>query len=323
MRAGGNHRSGLPAALALALLSVPLAALAHGDAAGDIHALASIGWSGWNSEPWLWSLMLGSAGLYACGLARLWREAGPGRGIQPVRAAAFALGWLALAAALLSPLDTWSARLFSVHMVQHELLMLVAAPLLAVARPLGAFVWALPRRWRRPAWRCVHEGGIQRSVRALSQPLTAWAVHAAALWVWHVPALFQRALASEPVHIAQHLSFFVTALLFWWALLRPGMQRDGYGLSTLYVLTTAMHTGALGALLTFAQTPWYPAYAASAQELGMTALEDQQLGGLIMWVPAGFVYLGIALMLFGAWLQAPRAAAGWLAPAGPARPARR
>lgn len=301
-------------------LCAPLVALAHTD--GEARVATHDWFSSWNTEAWLWALNLASAALYAIGLGRLWRGAGRGAGIPPARATAFALGWLGLATALLSPLDPLGVHLFAAHMVQHELLVLVAAPLLAVDRPLGAFVWGLPRGVRRATWRCVHDGGLQRTVRALSRPLTAWSVHAAALWVWHVPALFQRALASGPVHVAQHLSFFVSALLFWWALLRPGMQRDRCGPATLYVLTTGMHTGALGALLTFARTPWYPAYLATAPAFGITALEDQQLGGLIMWVPAGFVYLAIALVLFSAWLRAPRWEAAWLAGATPARPVR-
>ena len=102
---------------------------------------------------------------------------------------------------------------------------------------------------------------------------------------------------------AQHSSFFFSALLFWWAILRPGLRRDSFGLACLYILTTAMHTGVLGALLTFAPSVWYPVYSAGAPAFGLSGLEDQQLGGLIMWVPGGLVYLVIALLLFSAWLK--------------------
>jgi putative membrane protein len=260
-------------------------------------------WHTWNDDWWLWLLMITVASLYAFGVSRMWHEAGTGRGIGATRLWAFAAGWLALFLALLSPLDPLGGVLFSAHMVQHELMMLLAAPLLAVGRPLGAFVWALPSAWRRPAWLAVRAGGLQASVRCLSRPFVAWSVHAAALWVWHVPALFEQAVRSEPVHVAQHLTFFVSALLFWWAILRPGLRRETSGIATLYILTTAMHTGVLGALLTFAPYPWYPVYATTAPAWGLTVLEDQQLGGLIMWVPAGMVYLAIALLLFAAWLR--------------------
>jgi putative membrane protein len=182
-------------------------------------------------------------------------------------------------------------------------MMLLAAPLLAVGRPLGALVWALPRSWRKAAWSVVHYGGLQGSVAWLSRPLVAWCVHGATLWLWHLPVLFQRAVTSDLVHAAQHSSFFVSALLFWWAILRPGLRRETFGVATLYILTTAMHTSVLGALLTFAPSVWYPVYADTAPAWGLTALEDQQLGGLIMWVPGGFIYLVLALLAFSAWLQ--------------------
>jgi putative membrane protein len=273
------------------------------DASGT--AAVPPGWSrSWNDDWWLWALMIAVAWLYARGVRRMWRGAGTGRGIATSRACAFAAGWVALFVALLSPLDPLGGALFCAHMVQHEIMMLLAAPLIAVGRPLGAFAWGLPRAWRRPAWIAVRDGGLQGSVRWLCRPLAAWSVHGAILWLWHAPALFERAVRSDPVHVAQHASFFLSALVFWWAILRPGLRRETLGLATLYLLTTAMHTSLLGALLTFSPSAWYPVYAQSAPAWGLTALEDQQLGGLIMWVPAGFVYLVIALLMFAAWLGA-------------------
>jgi putative membrane protein len=291
--------------LAAALLAaLPSTASAHREGQlGGAAPLPQDLWRTWNDDWWLWLLMIAVAALYALGVRRIWAEAGGGRGIGRWRVWSFGAGWGALFIALLSPLDPLGGALFSAHMLQHEVMMLLAAPLLAVGRPLGAFVWGLPPRWRRPAWFAVRAGGLQASVRWLSRPLVAWSVHAAALWIWHVPALFERAVQSEPVHVAQHLTFFVSALLYWWAILRPGLSRDTFGLATLYILTTAMHTSLLGALLTFAPSAWYPVYEATAPAWGLTGLEDQQLGGLIMWVPAGFVYLAIALLLFAAWLR--------------------
>jgi cytochrome c oxidase assembly factor CtaG len=132
----------------------------------------------------------------------------------------------------------------------------------------------------------------------------AWGLHAAALWAWHAPALFEAAVVHESVHILQHASFFVTALLFWWSLL-SGRDGQRVGLAVLCLFTTALHGGALGALLAMAGQAWYSVYEATAPLWGLTALEDQQLGGLIMWVPAGLVYLGAALALLASWLGAP------------------
>jgi cytochrome c2 len=123
------------------------------------------------------------------------------------------------------------------------------------------------------------------------------------LWIWHAPGLFQAALASEPVHALQHLSFLASALLFWWALIHGRQGQMGYGPAVLYLFTTSMHSGALGALLTFAPAPWYPAYGENAAAWGLTAVEDQQLAGLIMWVPAGAVYLLAGLGLFASCLR--------------------
>jgi cytochrome c oxidase assembly factor CtaG len=204
--------------------------------------------------------------------------------------------------ALVSPLHTLGTALFAAHMVQHEVLMLVAAPLLVLGRPLPLFLRALPLPWRRQLGKW--GTSLQSSWCVLTHPLVAWAVHAAALWVWHLPRLFQATLTSAQVHAWQHLSFFGTALCFWWALLSGRGGLHGYGVAILAVFTTALHSSLLGALLTLAPTPWYPAYAHSTTAWGLTPLEDQQLGGLVMWIPAGVVYLLAALALGAGWLRA-------------------
>jgi putative membrane protein len=188
-------------------------------------------------------------------------------------------------------------------MGQHEVLMLVAAPLLVLGRPLVPFLWALPVPWRRAAGAAAKAPWWQAVWRAITNPLAAWAIHAAALWIWHAPALFQATLESEWMHTLQHLSFFLSALLFWWALVHGRSGLMGYGAAVLYVFTTSLHSGALGALLTFATRLWYPAYATSTQAWGLTPIEDQQIGGLIMWIPAGLVYVVAGLALFAGWLR--------------------
>jgi putative membrane protein len=290
-------------ALALTLATaLPLAARAH--AAGE----PAVAWTSWNFAPWLVLLMLLSAGGYALGVRRLWRNAGRGRGITLRQAAAFAAGWLALAVALVSPLDALGGWLFSAHMVQHELLMVIAAPLLVLGRPLAAWAWALPVAAGRAIGRWTGSGPWSVLWAALTDPLAAWALHAVALWGWHIPALFDAALHHEAVHIAQHFSFLATALFFWWAVLGHDPRgRYGPGHSVAYLFTTMLHTAALGALLALASTPWYPAYFAPAAALGADPLQDQQLGGLVMWVPAGFAYVAAALSIIGRMLTRVRA----------------
>jgi putative membrane protein len=285
---------------------VPLApwagiARAHLEEAGN----TQVTWASWNTDWWLWLLIALSGWLYVRGVRRLWQAAGVNAGVSALHAAAFAAGWLSLVAALLSPLDALSADLFWAHMVQHELLMIVAAPLLMIGRPLGPYAWALPERWRHPAALLIRELGIPVGVHALTRPFPAWIVGLVALWFWHIPALFDAALASEGIHTLQHLTFFLSALLFWWSLVRIRRGEKSYGIAVFSVITTGLHTSLLGALLTFAGSVWYRAYAARASAWGLTPLEDQQLGGLIMWIPGGLVYLVAVLVLMALWLQLP------------------
>jgi cytochrome c oxidase assembly factor CtaG len=259
----------------------------------------------WNGEAWIIATISASLLLYVVGTARLWRRAGIGRGITTAAAARFAAGWGALAAALLSPLDAWAEGSFALHMVQHELLMVLAAPLLVMSRPLEAWTWALAPRWRHALAALGRARPLAGLWRALTDPVGAWTFHAVALWAWHVPWLFSMAVRDPAVHALQHSCFLLSALAFWWSVLAKGLQRaQAPALASLF--TTMLHTGALGALLTFAPSPWYP-HSDTLNLLGLDALEDQQLGGLVMWVPGGLAYLAAGLAIVGRWLlPAPR-----------------
>lgn len=291
---------------AIPLLALTLALGLAGPAAAHSPDAQSAVAASWNLAPWLLTVLLISACLYALGLGGLWRRAGAGHGVLGWQAGAFALGWLGLAVALVSPLDSLGTHLFSAHMVQHEVLMLVAAPLLVLGRPLAAWTWAFPAGVRRRLGRATRWPWLALTWSALTTPLSAWSLHALALWAWHVPVLFEAALNSEGLHILQHASFLGTALLFWWAVLGGDSPRRGFAMA--YLFTTMMHTGALGALLTFSATPWYPSYAGTTGAFGLDPLEDQQLGGLVMWVPGGLAYLvaGLAVMARMLTRPAPR-----------------
>jgi putative membrane protein len=260
-------------------------------------------WGTWGWEPVVVTSLALSGLLYLCGTLRLWRASAPGAGLRKWEAAAFAGGWFALFVGLVSPLHPLGRVLFSAHMTQHEILMLVAAPLLVLGRPLIPFIWALPAGWRRKAGALGKANWFQKGWRAITNALAAWAIHAVALWVWHAPALFQATIDDELVHTLQHLSFLASALLFWWAIVHSGKGLRGYGVAVLYMFTTSVHSGLLGALITFSSYVWYPAYAETTQSWGLTPLEDQQLGGLIMWVPAGLVYILAGLALFAGWMR--------------------
>ena len=250
----------------------------------------------WSFEPWTVALLAISTALYLLGIARLWRRAGTSRGIRKSEAIMWGAGWLTLAAALVSPLDPLGEALFSAHMVQHELLMVVAAPLLVLGRPLAAWTWALPASWRVGAGGAFRRRGWRLVWAMLTHPVMAWSLHALALWGWHLPALFEAALAHPAVHALQHFSFLATALLFWWTILGSiDRRRQGAALASLF--TTMMHTGALGALMTLSPLLWYPHYAATSAAYGLDPLADQQLGGLIMWIPASVAYLAASLAI--------------------------
>ena len=280
-------------ALAASAHAAAAHALAPGGAPDAPHDLAELAFA---FEPGVVIPLLLALALWAAGALRMrgTRDATP-------RAAALAFlgGWALLALALVTPIHPLGQALFSAHMVQHELLMLGAAPLLVLARPTVAFLRAVPPSAARSLVR------VGERFRFLVDPLAAWLVHAIVLWAWHAPGLFERALHEEPVHALQHVSFLAAALLFWEAVLHGERHGQGVGVALGSLFTTALHTTLLGVLLTFARAPWYPSYAATAPAWGMSALDDQQLGGLVMWIPGGLVYTAAGLVLLRRALRVP------------------
>jgi putative membrane protein len=240
--------------------------------------------------------------LYAIGVLRLWRVAGWGHGITKLETLAFTSGSLAILVALSGPIDEWSETSLSVHMVQHELLMVIAAPLMAASRPLIAWLWLLPTGPRRAMLRAVLTRPITRTWGAITAPLSVFLLHAAALWIWHLPVLYDTALEHEWIHLLQHTCFFGSAALFWWGIAHGRYGRMGYGAAVVYVFATAVHGGALGALMSLSPRIWYAPYLTTGTE-AFTALQDQQLAGILMWVPAGLVLAAAGLAFFAAWLR--------------------
>jgi putative membrane protein len=257
--------------------------------------------AGWTWDPIIVLSLAFTFGLYLLGAARALEAAR--RNVSNLQAAAFLIGWLTVVLALLSPIHGLSESLFSAHMLQHELLMVVAAPLIVVGRPDLIYLWALPMNWRKRVGRFQHGPTVNRLWRLIAAPITAWLLHGIALWVWHIPRLFDATLSSEWLHAAQHATFLGTALVFWGTLLYGHVGKRSYGAGILYIFTTAIHTSILGALLTFATSPWYSIYQRTTAFWGVSPLEDQQLGGLIMWVPAGVTYIIVGLCLFAGWIR--------------------
>jgi putative membrane protein len=250
----------------------------------------------WTFDPGIVIPLILSAALYLRGVRR-----SPVRRSREIQA--YTAGWIFLAIALVSPIHPLGEVLLSVHMAQHTILMLVAAPLLVLGRPMAPYLFALPVSSRHRLVAFSKRTGVRNSWHFITTPFVACALSGIALWIWHAPALYQQTLESDLVHSAQHLTFLFTSLLFWWSIIHGRRSRAAYGESVAYLFATAIHTSVLGALLTIAQSPWYPAYVERAEAWGLTPLQDQQLAGLVMWVPCGLIYLIAGLVLFALWLR--------------------
>jgi putative membrane protein len=277
--------------VAVAVL-IPVTAVAHG-VDGRLTADPRV-FSLWDQAALAGLTFVGT--LYWIGVRELRaRRAGPSR----IERMAFGAGWLALVGSILPWFDAAALELFSAHMAQHELMMLVGAPLIVAGRPLATCLWALPETWRRSIALPLQRGTVASLARTIAAPVTAWTLHGLVVWIWHAPGLYELAVRSEPVHMLQHAMFISTSVLFWWGLVYGRYGRAGYGAAVFYVFTTAIHTGILGAMLTFAPSPLYGVYATSGHD---DPLGDQQLAGLVMWIPAGLLLTMIGVGLFAAWL---------------------
>lgn len=262
-----------------------------GDALGP-HDLLTV----WRFDPFVIGSVLVALVLYLRG----WRPP-DGR----ARAGAFVVALLLVLIALVSPVDAAAEVLISAHMVQHLLLVSLAAPLLAFAAPGGALLRGAPLPARRgfvSARRGLHVdiGWIRR----LRHPWSRWLLFVATFWLWHASALYAAAVERPVVHIAEHVTFFGTAVLVWASIVGHPSARLPPALGVIAVFGLALQSVLLSALLTFAPSPWYDPYAEPAPGWGIDPLGDQQLAGVIMWVPSGLVHTAIGVALVVRWLNA-------------------
>jgi putative membrane protein len=257
-------------------------------------------WAAWNLDPLLIGGLVFAVWAYRRGAGRLRqsREAA-------VQRWCFLAAIAVLALALVSPLDAMSSSLASAHMVQHVLLILVAAPLFALGAPAAVLVRALRPGVRRAivGWR--RRTHLSRAdLGLLRQPATAWLLHVGMIWFWHASGPYDAAVRNEFLHILEHVSFLVTGVLFWGVVLgRRSAGRVWNGLGVLLVFAMAMQSTFLSMLLTFARTPWYSAYDDTTTAWHLDQLADQQLAGAIMWVPASAVYVAAGLFLTVSWVR--------------------
>jgi putative membrane protein len=275
--------------LALAMLALATAASAHGGEQG-----AHVGWT---FDPWVTVPLAVLLLVFLVGRERLGQRSTK----APPSPWMFLGGWTVLTLSLVSPLHEGGERSFTLHMIEHELFMRGATLLLAASHSGGRLAWGLPapaRRWLGGSWKAP----LSTLWRRLTDPITATVIQSVMMWAWHAPALFDRALDSRGWHIAQHMSFIIASLLFWSAMLNP--RRGGYLLSAACLFLTSLVEGALGALMALSQSPWYAAYAAMGMSgIGVDPTTDQQLAGLVMWIPGGAVHGAAAIWLLYRWLS--------------------
>ncbi len=251
------------------------------------------------------------AALYVAGLRRLARRGRLWHAVRPYHAALFGLGLLALLLALASPLDTLCTRLFMAAMGQHILLLMGAPPLLLVGRPTVVLPAGLPRALVRRAWRMSHAiraPWLHRVAQMLSSPFVAWPLYVADVVVWHLPACYEAALHGMALRQAQNLCFLATGLLFWWMVVEPRSQgyptypppRLHHGLRLIVVWLSAIQNTSLGLFLAWRDTPLYATYASGTwpRPWGLSALDDQRLAGIMLWILGGLIYLTAAGVLF-------------------------
>jgi putative membrane protein len=268
--------------------------LLHAGAALAPHDL----WRAWSFEPGVIAPLAVTGFVYARGVRKSLSRAKRAKTAVTREVLFFALGFALLTIALISPIHSAGSVLFSAHMIQHEMLMAIAAPLLVLGRPAVPLVWGLPESMRRPVGRVFSQRRVRNVWLLFTLPLVAFLIHALAVWIWHAPGLYDASVRSEAVHSAQHFSFLASALLFWWSILQSRHRKGSEGFAILLLFLTAIHTTLLGALLTVSERPIYSAYRdVVTLPWGLTSLEDQQLGGIIMWVPGSIAYMIAALYL--------------------------
>ena len=258
--------------------------------------------SHWTWDPIVLLPLLFISVAYIAGRRRL-RIQAPGA-MAAGRTFYMAAALITLFLALVSPIDTYATDLLSIHMAQHLLLMMVAAPLLLLANPMATILWGLPAAWRLDVGRrFTRHGFLRRLLQVLTRPRLAWFTFAGVTYLWHIPNAYDTALRYQSIHYLQHLTMFGAGLLFWWPVIGapPVRSRLSYPARWVYLLLAAAQTVPLGIMLTFSSTVWFPSYTFTTAAWGIAPLEDQHLGGLIMWVGGKTIHVLALTVLFFAW----------------------
>ena len=278
----------------------PSLVAAHGAVPVEPPTLASL-LLGWHVDPLIVGALVASAAAWLL-LVRRIRRLHPGHPVPLVRSAAFFGGLAAIAVALLSGIERYDTTLFSVHMVQHLLLMLVAAPLLVLSAPITQLLRAaspgVRNRWLLPV---LHS----TVVAALGHPVVAWLTFTLVAWGSHFTSLFDLALEDPGVHRLEHIAYLASSLLFWWPVVAadPARRRLPHPVRALYVLLQLPVNSFLGMAILFADSPLYAHYATLGSPYGIMPLADQELAGGLMWLAGDVVFIGAILAIVAAWMR--------------------
>ena len=266
-------------------------------------------WGAWSFEPTVVLLVVASAVLYGRGIRRLWSGEAGRRAVPPWRVACFVAAMLAVAVALVSPLESLAGTLFAAHMGQHLLLTLVVPPLLVLGRPAVTSSMALSPATRRKLT-AAKERTLPRPDRTVWWAVLAVGAHTVTLWLWHVPPMYELALGDDLLHVLEHVTLVAGALPLWWLVAHArGGHANGAGV--LAVFAALLQSGILAGLITFAGEGFYTGHAAGAENWGLTVLQDQQLAGGLMWFPGGLLYMVGGAALFLRWLREDEQTNAW------------
>jgi putative membrane protein len=249
-------------------------------------------WTVWNADPVLVTGLVATAGLYVAATVYR-RHIAPEATVSPGRIVSFLAGLAVMFGSLTGPLhDLSDYYLFSAHMIQHLLLAFAVPPLLLHGTPRWLADWLL-----RPA-------GLRRIGRVLTRPSGAFAAFNLTLVAWHLPPLYNLAMAEHPVHIVQHLMILAASVILWWPVLSPSsaLPRAPYPVQLLYLFVVGLPMVVVSIFITMADSVLYPYYAAAPRVWeALTARADQHLGGLIMWIPGGLVFMAAISVVFFRW----------------------
>jgi cytochrome c oxidase assembly factor CtaG len=287
---------GLGTAMAMASGRV----LAHGVAAREPTPLIVL--TTWLLDPLPWAGVLLAAAAYLMAVRRV-NRAHPQAPVPRWRVAAWLSGLATILVALVSAVDVYAGDLLSVHMIQHLLLAMVAPPLLALGAPITLVLRiASPRVRHRLILPVLHSRGVRR----VASPLVAWPAFALAMWFTHFSPLYNAALEDPTLHVAEHLIYLVSGLLYWWPVVGadPSPTRLGWGARLAYVGLQMPVNAAVGLAIYFAPTVLYPHYATIVRTWGPDALIDQQIGGVVMWGAGDLLLLLALAAVVAGWMRA-------------------